>query len=129
MTTYTLFAPVPRGMEPPAADELRLLGASAVTESRAGVSFEGTLEIALRASLWSRIASRILLRIAAFRAPTTDDLYDAAKDIPWEEHFSADGTFAVDAVVSDSGITHSGFAALKVKDAVADRFRERTGRR
>ncbi len=125
-----LFATTPRGLERVLADELRELGAARVRAVRAGVAFEGDLELAYRACLWSRIASRVLLNLARFPVPDGDALYDAVRAIPWEEHLDPDGTLAVDATLSGgSPIDHSHFAALRVKDAVVDRLREHFGRR
>ncbi len=67
--------------------------------------------------------------LATFPAPDPEALYAAAVAIPWEEHLTAEGTLAVDAVVAASAISHSRYAALKVKDAVVDRFRELSGTR
>ncbi len=124
-----LFATTPRGLERVLADELRELGAARVRAVRAGVAFGGDLELAYRACLWSRVASRVLLNLARFPVPDGDALYSAVYDLPWEEHLDPDGTLAVDATLSGSPITHSHFAALRVKDAVVDRLRERFGRR
>jgi len=123
------FATCPKNIESLLADELRSLGAASVKETRAGVSFEGTVETALAACLWSRLANRVLLPLATFQAPTPEALYEGVKQVPWEDHLSSDGTLAVDAVVSGSAITHSRYASLKTKDAVVDRFRDRTGNR
>lgn len=129
MTTHTLIATCAIGIEALLAEELRALGATDVRESRAAVSFSGTPETAYRACLWSRLASRILLTLASFPAMTADDLYAGVAAVEWEQHLSAKTTIAVDAVGRTPGITHSGFAALKVKDAVVDQVRERTGER
>ncbi len=129
MTTHTLIATCATGIEALLAEELRALGATDVRESRSAVSFSGTLETAYRACLWSRLASRILLTLASFPAMTAEDLYAGVAAVEWEQHLSAETTIAVDAVGRTPGITHSGFAALKVKDAVVDQVRERTGER
>ena len=124
-----LFATVPRGLEAVLAEELRELGATQVHAARAGVAFAGDLELAYRACLWSRVASRVLLNLARFPVADGDALYAAVHALPWEEHLDPDGTLAVDATLSGSPINHSHFAALRVKDAVVDRLRERFGRR
>lgn len=128
-TRLPYFATCPKGIEPLLAEELRTLGAEAVRETRAGVAFEGPLAAAYRACLWSRLASRVLLPLARFPAPSPDALYDGTRSISWSEHLDRDRTFAVDASVSQSAITHSHFAALKVKDAIVDQFRAAAGRR
>lgn len=126
---HQFFATCPKNIESLLADELRALGGSSVRETRAGVSFHGTIQVALAACLWSRLANRVLLPLATFDAPTPEALYENIKVVPWEEHLSRDGTLAVDAVLSGSAMTHSRYAALKTKDAVVDRFREKTGSR
>lgn len=127
MTICSFFAPAPLGIERLLAEELRSLGASNVRLSRAGVEFSGELAIGYRACLWSRTASRVLLRLAEVPASSPEELYEGAHSIPWEDHVSATGSIAVDFTGSKSPITHSHYGALKVKDAIVDRFRARTG--
>ncbi len=127
--THSFFATTPKAMEELLAAELRQLGATDVKPERAGCSFAGTLETAYRVCLWSRIATRVLLPIARFPAPTPEALYDGVKAIDWSEHLAPSGTLAVDFASSRSAITHTHFGALKVKDAVVDQFRERAGTR
>ncbi len=110
-------------------DELRALGATDVAETRAGARFSGTIETAYRVCLWSRTANRVLLPLATFAAPSTEALYAGVQTISWDEHFTAEQTFAVDFNSSRSAINHSHFGALKVKDAIVDQFRERQGER
>ena len=123
------FASCPKGLEYLLVDELKALGASEVHEALAGVHFRGELEAGYRACLWSRLASRVLMPLAEFDAEDGDALYAGARTIAWSEHLDADATFAVDAVGSTRGITHSQYAALRVKDAIVDEFRERSGMR
>ncbi len=127
--THTLFATTAKGLEPLLADELTALGASDVRPTRAGVAFTGDLELAYRACLWSRLASRILLLLDHFTITNADDLYAAIKAVAWEQHLTADGTLAVEFTGGGSGIDHTRFGAQRVKDGVVDRLRERTGRR
>ncbi len=129
LTSQHFFATAARGVEPLLAQELRELGATEIRETVGGVAFSGTLEAAYRACLWSRLASRILLPLARFPLASTDDLYAAAHAIPWEEHFTARHSFAVEVAGRSRALTHSHYAALKTKDAVADRFRARGGAR
>jgi len=105
------------------------LGAPDVRAARAGVSFSGDLQTAYRACLWSRLAARVLVRLTEVPATSPEELYDSVRAIPWEDHVSVDGTIAVDFTSSRSPITHTKYGALKVKDAVVDRFRDREGRR
>ncbi|MBN2359720.1 MAG: bifunctional 23S rRNA (guanine(2069)-N(7))-methyltransferase RlmK/23S rRNA (guanine(2445)-N(2))-methyltransferase RlmL [Deltaproteobacteria bacterium] len=128
-SSYDLFATAPRGMESLLADELRAIGAPEVSVRRAGVALRGTLELGLRCCLWSRVASRVLLEIASFEADSPDALYRGVRDIDWNTHLGPDQTFAVDFSQARSPMTHTLFAALRVKDGIADQFRAVHGRR
>ena len=123
------FATCPKGLEYLLVDELKALGAVEVHEALAGVHFRGELEAGYRACLWSRLASRILTPIAEFTAEDGEALYAGALDIDWSEHLDVAASFAVDAVGSTKGITHSQYAALRVKDAIVDQFRNKSGER
>lgn len=123
------FATAARHMESLLADELRGLGLAAVAETRAGASFEGSLADAYRICLWSRVANRVLLPLARFPANGPEALYQGVSEIPWEDHLALDRSFAVHLDASQSTLKHSRFGALKVKDAIVDRFRDRFGRR
>jgi len=127
--TYTFFATTAKGMEELLAAELRELGARDVAARRAGAAFAGTIEVAYRACLWSRVANRILLPLATFAAETPAALYTGVRTVRWADHVDARRTLAVDCAASHSKITHSHFAALKTKDAIVDQLRERTGAR
>jgi 23S rRNA (guanine2445-N2)-methyltransferase / 23S rRNA (guanine2069-N7)-methyltransferase len=123
------FASCPKGLEYLLVDELKALGGADVHEALAGVHFRGELAIGYAACLWSRLTSRILMPLAEFAVEDADALYAGVHSIDWSEHLRVDDTFAVDAVGSTHGITHSQFAALRVKDAIVDQFRERSGDR
>ncbi len=129
MTTFSLFATTPKHMESLMVEELRALGAKEVRETRAGASFAGSLALAYRICLWSRIANRVLLVLARFPAATPEALYAGVRTIPWHEHLEVGNTFAVALNSSQSQITHSHFGAQKVKDAIADQFRQYRGER
>ncbi|MCH8505605.1 MAG: bifunctional 23S rRNA (guanine(2069)-N(7))-methyltransferase RlmK/23S rRNA (guanine(2445)-N(2))-methyltransferase RlmL [Ectothiorhodospiraceae bacterium] len=124
-----LFATAPKGLENLLADELRALGAADAREQRGGVVFSGGLELAYRACLWSRIANRVLLPLASFEAPDADALYRGVLAVDWANHLAANGTLAVDVTGVQAAIGHSRYAAQRVKDAVVDQFRERSGER
>jgi 23S rRNA (guanine2445-N2)-methyltransferase / 23S rRNA (guanine2069-N7)-methyltransferase len=124
-----LFATAARGTEDLLADELKELGARRIRQDRGGVRFMATLDEALMVCLWSRIAMRVLYPLGAFEAHGAEGLYEAAVSIPWEEHLNPDTTFAVEATLKDSEHSHSGFVALKVKDAIVDRIRDAVGSR
>jgi 23S rRNA (guanine2445-N2)-methyltransferase / 23S rRNA (guanine2069-N7)-methyltransferase len=123
---HAFFATTAKGMEQLLAGELRELGAQAVEAQRAGVSFAGDLELAYRVCLWSRIANRVLLPLATFRAATPQALYDEVRTIRWADPRR---TVAVDCATSQSKVAHSHFAALKSKDAIVDQLRAQTGTR
>lgn len=123
----TFFAPCAKGLEYLLVEELRGLGASEVREALAGVHFSGTLETGYRACLWSRLASRVLLRLSQFEALDEAALYQGVQAIDWSAHLSENGTLAVDANLHASHLTHARYAAQKLKDAVVDQFRERFG--
>ncbi len=128
-TEIELFAAVPYGLERILAAELRGFGAEGVRPGRSGVAFRGTLEVAYRTCLWSRVASRVLLPLARFPATDAETLYAGIHELAWEDHLAPTGTLAVDANVAQSQLTHSQFVAQKTKDAVVDRLRERFGSR
>ncbi|HSN01159.1 MAG TPA: bifunctional 23S rRNA (guanine(2069)-N(7))-methyltransferase RlmK/23S rRNA (guanine(2445)-N(2))-methyltransferase RlmL, partial [Rudaea sp.] len=123
------FATCPKGLEYLLVDELKALGASDVREALAGVHFTGGLDAGYKACLWSRLASRVLLQLAEFSVEDADALYAGARSVDWGVHLDIATTFAVDGVGATAGITHSQYAALRVKDAIVDAFRERTGER
>jgi 23S rRNA (guanine2445-N2)-methyltransferase / 23S rRNA (guanine2069-N7)-methyltransferase len=123
------FATAPLGIEPLLAQELRDLGAAETAATRAGVAFEGGLETAYRACLWSRLANRVLLPLARFPAATPETLYAGIRGIDWDQHMDSEASFAVDFASGRSQITHTLFGAQKVKDAIVDHFRESRGSR
>lgn len=127
--SHTFFAPTPRGIAGLLAEEMRQLGALEVDEQRAGVGFSGSLEVAYRACLWSRFASRVLLVLGDLPAATADELYDSALAVRWDEHMGPSGTLAVNFNGTSPNLRHTHFGALRVKDAVVDGFRERNGTR
>ncbi|MDA3937323.1 MAG: bifunctional 23S rRNA (guanine(2069)-N(7))-methyltransferase RlmK/23S rRNA (guanine(2445)-N(2))-methyltransferase RlmL [Actinomycetota bacterium] len=129
MNELTFFATCPRGIEGLLAHELRALGLEGVHELRAGVAFTGSLEAGYRACLWSRLAARVLLNLTSVPAGDPDELHAGVMAMPWEDHLSVDGTLAVDFTSARSPITHTHYGALRVKDAVCDRFRDREDRR
>lgn len=120
---YHFFATTPKGLELLLVDELRELGATNPAEKLAGVSFTGDIELAYKACLWSRLANRILLRLAQVPAATPEELYAGVQNIPWFEHINPEGTINVNFVTSHSNITHTLFGAQKVKDAIVDQLR------
>ncbi len=123
------FATCAKGTEGALRRELAALRLPRVRGDRGGVGFEGELEAGMRACLHSRTAMRVLLELGRFAAPSQEALYEGTAALPWEDWLTVRTTLAVEASVSSSAITHSGYAALKVKDAVVDRLREKLGAR
>jgi putative N6-adenine-specific DNA methylase len=124
MVAKTMF-----GFEGLLAKELRQLGAMDIKEGIRNVSFAGDNGFMYKASLALRTAVRILKPIKKFRVTNEDELYKQLQEIKWEQYFTEDGTFAIDAVVNSDNFTHSHYTALKSKDAIVDYFREKYGKR
>src|SRR3972149_2674344 len=123
MSSFHFFATAPKGVSSLLAEELRALGAEKVREVAAGVIFSGSLEMGYRACLWSRTASRVLLQLARFPVVDAESLYAGVHSVRWDEHLMPNATLAVDVNMRGSAITHSQFAAQRVKDAIVDQFR------
>jgi len=126
---YAFFATAAKGTEGALRDELKALRLPSVRADRGGVHFGGTLADGMKACLWSRIAMRVLLNLGSFEARGEAGLYDAVFAVPWEDHLTPRHTFAVHATVRSSELTHSHYVALRAKDAIVDRLRDRTGAR
>ena len=126
---FELIAKTFMGLEPVLAKELTLLGANNVQIGRRMVSFTGDKEMMYRANFSLHTAIKILKPIQHFKAQSADDVYEAIKNIDWSEYLDNDHTFAVDSVVFSEEFRHSKFVSYKVKDAIVDQFREKTGKR
>jgi len=124
MPTYSLFATTPKALEDILVNELKSLGIQNIKATMAGAAFEGDLETAYRACLWSRTANRILLVLSTFTVKSQQDLYDGVQRINWFEHINAEDSFAVTFSAKNSEvINNTHFGALKVKDAIVDQMR------
>ncbi|MFN2436116.1 MAG: class I SAM-dependent RNA methyltransferase [Desulfotignum sp.] len=123
------FAQVSETAKLMAGEELTELGAKNLSLEFRGIWFTASKSDFYRITYQSRLLSRILIPLITFACPDKDTLYKEARKIRWEELMSAKHTFSITANVSESGITHSNFAGLRVKDAIADYFRDRTNRR
>ena len=126
---FELIAKTFEGLEEVLAQELTELGAGNIEIGRRMVSFTGDKAMMYKANFCLRTAIRILKPIKHFTATTPDEVYDTVKSIHWEEYMDPDGSFAVDSVVFSEVFRHSKFVAYRVKDAIADYFREKTGER
>ncbi|MDD4734849.1 MAG: THUMP domain-containing protein [Kiritimatiellae bacterium] len=123
---FAQFAP---GLEAPGMDELTELGASGCRATYGGAHFIADQATLYRINYCSRLASRILAPLIAFDCHSDRYLYLTALKMPWTELFSTEQTFAIQSSVSNSRISHSQFAGQRLKDAIVDAFREKTGKR
>lgn len=127
--SHRYFAVCPSGAEAALHAELKR-GRFGKSEAQVGgAAFTGPAWEGWRAVLELRTAVRVLREVGRFPSGDADALYRGALELPWEEVLNPDMTFAVDAKISDNAIKHTGYAALKVKDAIADRMRRIHGRR
>jgi 23S rRNA (guanine2445-N2)-methyltransferase / 23S rRNA (guanine2069-N7)-methyltransferase len=131
MKNFKLTAICASGLEALTQKEIQQFGGSDVEVSTGLVSWVGNLETAYRSCLWSRFASRVLMKIAEFNIVDEESLYENTLKQDWQEHMSVDNSFAVNCTISGKSpvVTHNRYAALKVKDGVADYFRNVTGER
>jgi 23S rRNA (guanine2445-N2)-methyltransferase / 23S rRNA (guanine2069-N7)-methyltransferase len=111
------------------APELKSLGIENSREVQGGVACEAELSGAYAACLGSRVGLRVLWQIGRFPVADANELYARLREIEWSAHMDLDGTLAVDFSGSVPGITHTQFGAQRVKDAIVDQFREKTGSR
>lgn len=123
------FAPCPRGLEELLAEELAVLGAYSTLNVLGGVAFEGASEVCYAANLRSRLASRVLWRVADFRYAGEDDVYQAALAVDWPALFALERTLRVYVTAQKSPLKSLDFITLRVKDAVCDCFRNALGAR
>jgi putative N6-adenine-specific DNA methylase len=123
------FASSPRGLESLLAAELGSLGAQRVQAVAGGAAFSGDWRVCYAANLWSRLASRILWRVAEFDYAGEDDLYQAARKVDWPHLFAVERTLRVNVSAQRSPLKSLDFATLRLKDAVCDRFRDSLGNR
>jgi putative N6-adenine-specific DNA methylase len=123
------FATSPRGLEALLASELAALGAKDASAVAGGVAFGGTWETCYRANLWSRLASRVLWRVAEFGYGSEEDLYEAARKPDWTRWFAVERTLRVNVSATKSPLKSLDFATLRIKDAVCDCFRDAGGSR
>jgi len=126
---FELIAKTFMGLEPVLAKELTQLGANNVQIGRRMVSFTGDKEMMYRANFSLHTAIKVLKPIYRFKAQSADDVYEEIKKIDWSQYLDNEHTFAVDSVVFSEEFRHSKFVSYKVKDAIVDQFREKTGSR
>jgi len=123
------FAPCPRGLETVLAQELAELEASGIRTADGGVHFAGPWALGYRANLESRIASRILWRVATAPYKTEDDIFKATLALPWPQWFDLERTIRVNLAAVRCPLKSLDFVTLRIKDAVCDAFRAQGGER
>ncbi|MCB6183477.1 THUMP domain-containing protein [Leeia sp. TBRC 13508] len=126
---HDFFATSPRGLETVLANELKSIGAENVQEVPGGVSFSGNWLLCAKVNRQSRIASRVLWKLRQAPYRTENDIYRAAVALPWGQWFNNDNTIKVSVSATKCPLRSLDFVTLKIKDAVCDHFRERTGAR
>lgn len=127
--SHSFFCPCPRGLEAALAEELGEIAQQSATlkahnQVPGGVHCSGALTDAYRINLHSRIASRVLLRIAHAGYTNENDIYDLALAQPWEDWFGVHHTIRIDVTAIKSPLRSLEFTTLKIKDAICDRFRD-----
>lgn len=132
MASY--FCPCPRGMEAALAEEIGEIAAQSTTlkvhnQVPGGVHCSGTMQDAWLLNLHSRIASRVLMRMAQRSYTTENDIYDLVLEQTWEDWFGPDHTIRVDVTAVKSPLRSLEFTTLKIKDAICDRFRDQYDKR
>ena len=125
----SFFATCAPGLEPLLMAEARALKLPKLEQQTGGVYFEGSLADAARANLWLRTAVRVLLRLTRFQAAAADELFRGASAIDWSRFLEPEGKLVVAAHSNESVLDHTLFVEQRVKDAICDQFREKTGKR
>ena len=124
MSQQNYFATCPRGLEALLVDELASVGAKVVQATDGGVSFSGDMAVCYRANLESRIATRVMWRVASGPYATEDDLFNAAYKLDWPGWFKVSNNFMVKVTGVKCPLKSLEFATLRIKDAVCDKFRQ-----
>jgi putative N6-adenine-specific DNA methylase len=122
MVAKTIF-----GLEELCAAELKELGAENTEIHNRAVSFDGNIGIMYKANLLLRTALRVLIQYAEFEVENEHELYNQVKAIAWENLITPEDTIAIDTVLNTEIFNHSQYISQKTKDAICDRFREKTG--
>ena len=126
---FEMIAKTFQGLEEVLAAELTALGANDIQIGRRMVSFSGDKEMMYKANFCLRTAIRILKPIKHFTAQDADEVYEQIKAIHWEDYLSVDNSFAIDAVVFSEEFRHSKFVSYRIKDAIVEKKKKKTGKR
>jgi putative N6-adenine-specific DNA methylase len=130
LKNYKLIAKTFSGLEYVLADELKKIGAKNIRPGHRATFFDGDLETIYKANYYLRTALRILKEIQNFQFKNVDQFYLKCKSIKWSDYFNVDQNFVINSTVINSvEFRNSMFASLRVKDAIADYFRESVGKR
>jgi len=127
--SYKLIAKTQAGLEPVLANELQALGANNVQAQRRAVVFEGNTGMLYQANLWCRTALSILKPLFEFRFQTQQEFYDIMRAHNWDLVFAVNKTIAINALAFESVFTNTHFLSQRSKDAIADYFLDKTGKR
>jgi putative N6-adenine-specific DNA methylase len=125
----SFFASCPRGLEKLLLQEIYSLGGEKASVAPGGVAFAGGWPACYAVNLWSRVASRVLWKVAEFAYRNETEVYAAAKAVDWPALFTVERSLRVNVTAQKSPLKSLEFATLRIKDAVCDRFRDALGRR
>lgn len=123
--TFFLVAKTLHGLEEVLADELSALGASAIDIQKRAVSFTGDKALIYKSNLCLRTALNVMKHISSFNAVNENELYHHCLQVEWEKYFNDQKTFSITYTVNSPYFKHSQYAALKLKDAIVDRFKKK----
>ncbi|WP_339485732.1 bifunctional 23S rRNA (guanine(2069)-N(7))-methyltransferase RlmK/23S rRNA (guanine(2445)-N(2))-methyltransferase RlmL [Pseudomonas sp. EL_65y_Pfl2_R95] len=126
---YELFLTCPKGLEGLLLEEAATLGLEEAREHTSAVRGFAHMETAYRLCLWSRLANRVLLVLKRFPVKDAESMYEGVLEVDWYEHMEPNGSLAVEFSGNGSGIDNTHFGALKVKDAIVDKLRQKDGTR
>ena len=117
------------GLEQVLASELESLGVQDIQILKRAVTYSGDLTVLYKSNLLLRTCLRVLVFVKEFEIKDESDLYTEVKGMKWEDYIDLDDTFAIDSIVNSDKFRHANYIALKAKDAIADRFRDKYGKR
>jgi putative N6-adenine-specific DNA methylase len=126
---FPVFAPCPQGLEEALCAELQALGYDDAQPGRAGCRFHTDWTGILKANLYSRLATRILVQVAHAPVHHEDDILELAAHTPWERWFGPEQTLRVDTSAVRSPMQSLQYCNLRAKDGICDRLRDREGAR
>ena len=129
MKEFPMIAKTFKGLEEVLAGELVAIGANNVQLERRAVSFTGDKRLLYRANMCLRTASRVLVPLITFKAKDADEVYEHVKQVDWAQYMTLQTGFQIDSTVYSETFRHSKYVTYRVKDAIADWWNEREGKR